>query len=456
MKLKLLLLLTVLPVLASAQQIVFKSMRSDEDYSTFGRLADSSWYHRFKFHPLSIDKLNYISFGGEVRNQYFHYKDQDWGESLPDRDGFVLARTLFHADLHLGKSFRTFVQLQSSMSNGELESPSPVNQNPLDLHQAFIDFTQPIGKVSLLTFRIGRQELSYGSQRLVSLREAPNNRQAFDGGKMTYSTARLRVEGFYTNYVQARAGIFDDRITADTRFWGTYATVKKFPLLKNIDLYYLGIKKRKAVFDDGAAGELRHSVGLRTWNTNRQWQYDIEGVYQFGHFGQNKIAAWTLSSNVAYTFNDFYLSPQLGLKTEAISGDRRYGDGKLNTFNPLFPKGGYFGLAALIGPANLFDIHPYLQISLSKKLTLIEDYDVFWRMQTSDGIYAVNTRLLYSGKNTLSRYIGGQLGTNLEYNPTNSLYLRAEFTWFKSGDYLMEVGPGKDILMSGATITYKF
>src|SRR4051812_7065246 len=123
MKLKLLLLLTVFPMLVSAQQIVFKSMRSDEDYSSFGKLADSSWYHRFKFHPLSSDKLNYISFGGEVRNQYFHYKDQDWGESLPDRDGFVLARTLFHADLHLGKSFRTFVQLQSSMSNGELESP---------------------------------------------------------------------------------------------------------------------------------------------------------------------------------------------------------------------------------------------------------------------------------------------------------------------------------------------
>jgi len=456
MKYSITLILSLLCSMAIAQSVTFKALRFDEDYSKSDQMAGNNWYHRFKFHPITSDGSAYLSFGGEVRSQYFYYKDQNWGESPPDHDGFILSRTLFHADLHIGKYIRTFVQVQSSLSNGELAPPSPVNQNPLDLHQAFIDVQFPLEKNTALTLRLGRQELLYGSQRLVSVRDAPNNRQAFDGAKVIYNSKLVSFEGFYTNYVAARPGIFDDKPTADTKFRGGYAVLKDVPLVKHLDLYYLGLKKRLALFDDGKGREVRHSIGARLWNTGEKWQYDVEGVYQFGKFGSGSISAYTISSNIAYTFKSLTLRPQAGVKGEVISGDKHYDDGRLSTFNPLFPRGGYFGLAALIGPSNLFDMHPYVQISLSPHLTLTEDYDVFWRLNQNDGLYAISGRLLYSGKNGFSKYIGGQLGTTLEYNPTNFLYMRAEFTWFDSGKYLKEAGPGKDILMTGLTITYKF
>ena len=439
-----------------AQEAPFKQLRYDENYASLSKDTSANWYHLLKFIPVSKNKATYFSFGGEVRYQYFHFANQDWGEAPPDRDGYVLTRYLGHVDFHAGKHFRTFIQLQSSLASGQEETPSPVDQNPLDLHQAFADYATGLNNGRNLTFRIGRQELSYGSQRLVSVREAPNNRQSFDAAKVMYVSKNAKLDLFYSHYVPARPNIFDDGSSNATQFWGAYGVFTKIPALQNFDLYYFGIHKKTASFDDGKGNETRHSIGTRLWATTATWQYDAEGLYQFGDLGASTISAWTISANIAYTFYQAKLKPQIGLKAEAISGDKNYDDGRLNTFNPLFPKGAYFGLAALIGPSNLLDAHPYVQFNLSKKLVFAADYDLFWRMNRKDGLYAVNGKLIYSGKAGNSKQIGRQLGGALEYSPNKFLYFRQELTWFSAGQYLKEAGPGKDILMTGSTITLKF
>ena len=439
-----------------AQEVPFKPLRYDENYTYLKNDTTTNWYHQLKFNPLSRDKAVYFSIGGEVRYQYFYFRNQDWGEAPADKDGFVLTRYLGHVDLHAGKHFRTFIQLQSSLANGEAETPSPVDQNLLDLHQAFFDYSITPATGSFLALRAGRQELSYGSQRLVAVREAPNNRQSFDAAKLMYSRKNLKLDLFYSYYVPARPEIFDDRFNKDTKFWGVYGAFTKIPVVQNFDLYYLGIHKKATSFDDGAGMEMRHTIGTRLWEITPTWQYDLEGAYQLGNFVKGQISAWTMSANISYTFNRAKLKPQIGLKTEAISGDRHHGDGRLNTFNPLFPKGAYFGLAALIGPYNLLDIHPYIQFNLTKRLVFAEDYDMFWRMNRNDGLYAVNGRILYSGNAGNAKQIGRQLGSELQYTINKYLYFRQELTWFSAGDFLKQAGPGKDILMLGSTLTLKF
>jgi len=355
----------------------------------------------------------------------------------------------------VGKHFRSFIQLQSSLANGKVSKPSGVDENQLDLHQAFIDMSLPAAKQQLV-FRLGRQELSYGSQRLVAVRDGPNNRQSFDAAKLMYTGKRLKGDAFFSHYVLSKQNIFDDGFNKNTKFWGAYLGVNKIPVLQNIDVYYFGLLKATAVFDDGKGKELRHSIGSRIWKRTGNWQYDFEGLYQWGKFTTSNISAWTISSNTSYTFNSLKCNPQIGLKTELISGDRNYNDNKLNTFNPLFPRGSYFGLAALIGPSNLQDIHPSVSVNLSKNLDLNFDYDAFWRYSSNDGIYAPNVSMIYSGKNISNKFIGHQYSTELVYTPNNYLYFRLEFTLFKAGDYLKAAGEGKDILFTGFTAQLKF
>lgn len=429
----------------------FKLLRYEEDYSFLGNDSTRNWYQATKFKSLSKNNKTFLSIGGDIRYQYQWFRHENWGESPADNDGFILTRYLTHADLHAGPHFRTFVQLQSSLANGMINPPSPVDENQLDLHQAFADFS-----LSPFTVRVGRQELLYGSQRLVAVRDGPNNRQSFDAAKLVYTRNNWKADFFFSYYVRSKPKIFDDGLNKTTKFWGGYLVKNKLPFFKNVDIYYFGLWKSMASFDDGKGKELRHSMGSRIWDNAGSFRYDIEGLYQFGDFEDKQINAWTFSVNAGYTITQRRLKPEIGLKTELISGDSKNNDNKLQTFNPLFPRGGYFGLVSLIGPANLFDIHPSLSLDLSGKLFFDMDYDIFWRYSINDGIYGPNVALIYSGKNSSHRSIGRQCSAHLEYIPNNFLYLRSEFTWFQAAGYLKDVGSGKDILFTAVTAQLKF
>jgi hypothetical protein len=182
----------------------------------------------------------------------------------------------------------------------------------------------------------------------------------------------------------------------------------------------------------------------------------LEAIYQFGDFADKKISAWTVSAHIDYQLNHLKFDPEIGLKTEIISGDAAYGDKKLGTFNPLFPRGGYFGLAALVGPADLIDAHPSLNLFFNDKLTLDLDYDVFWRYSIHDGVYAPNAAMIYSGENSSAKFIGQQYSSVVGYDTSPFLSFAWEFTWFKTGQFLKEAGPGKNILFSCITAELKF
>ncbi|SHM09335.1 Alginate export [Chitinophaga jiangningensis] len=442
-------------VVLSAQDIpAFKPLRYNEDYSFLKNDTVRKWYQQMKYSSFSDSGHAFISFGGEVRFQYFYVHNEEWGEAPEDEDGYTLNRLLFHTDVHLGKWFRAFAQLQSSMANSK-PATSPVDEDPLELHQAFADI-QALSKHTKLIFRLGRQELMYGSQRLVSVRESPNNRQSFDAARVLLQSGHYNTAAFYGNYVAAKKGIFNDGFNKHTRLWGVYMTRSELPLLHNTDIYYLGLRKDNTFYNDGNGREIRHSAGTRIWNSKSNWLYDVEALYQFGDMGGKTISAWTASVNTSYQFTRVMFKPAASLKAEIVSGDAHKGDNRLQTFNPLFPKGAYFGLAALIGPSNLMDIHPGISVALNSRLTFETDYDIFWRHRSTDGIYAVNMSLIYPDGGTPEKHIGKQLTGAFNYNPNNFIGLRAEFTWFQAGPYLKAVGPGKDIIFTGVTAQCKF
>jgi hypothetical protein len=409
-----------------------------------------------KFAKLSKKSSAYASMGGEVRFQYFKFTNEDWGDAPPDDDGFVLSRFLFHGDIHFAKRMRVFVQLQSGLADGRID-PSPVEQNELDMHQAFIDMSLLKSEYTSLIVRVGRQELSYGSARLISTREGPNNRQAFDGAKIIFDRKNVHMDLFYSDYVVSKPGIFNDAFLGNNvKLWGAYLAKNGVPLVGNVDLYYLGIRRNQATWSDVAGEEERHSVGSRIWRTGRRFSYDIEGIYQFGSLETSTISAWTLSFNNIYVLGDKRSSPSVGLKTELISGDAETDDQRIQSFNPLFPRGAYFGYAALIGPSNLFDIHPSIDIPVSNVVTLSADYDIFWRYSTQDGIYNPAAKVIYAAGDSGKAFIGSQISGNIDYTPSKYIFIRVEATWFRTGTYLKSVSSGKNILFIGLTTTLRF
>jgi hypothetical protein len=409
--------------------------------------TNQNFYYKIKQITVSQKSKVFLFFGAENRTQYQYFDNENWDEVTRDDDGFILNRALFYGDLKIGNSFRLFSQLQSSTSISRLD-PNPLEENPLDLHQLFFDV-----RIRSLNLRMGRQELYYGSQRLISVREGPNSRQSFDAMKIMYQKNTLSADAFYGYYVKNRFGNFNDKIDSNTKLFGFYTSIKGIKYLNNIEAYFLNIQKLKSTYNTFSGQENRNTVGSRIWGTHANWNYDIEGAYQFGNFDTKSIKAWTFSINNSFTYLINKRIQKIGFKTEYISGDKIKNDGSIETFNPLFPRGAYFGLAALIGPSNLIDMHPFLEFQLTQKWNFYVDYDMFWRATKNDAIYQPNGAVLFESSNSTSKKIGNQLGASFEYTFNKYLNFTLEGTWFNSGSFMKDVSNGKDILFTASTLT---
>src|SRR5262249_46498209 len=171
-----------------------------------------------------------------------------------------------------------------------------------------------------------------------------------------------------------RPAVFDDPPAPARPFWGGYA-VHPLPLLPkgNVDLYYLGFENKDAFYVQGAGYELRHTLGTRLWGRPLPWEYNLEYDWQFGTFGPGNIEAWSAAHAIRYNFSDLPLKPRLGLRFDFASGDHDPNTANLQTFNPLFPSGIYFNLLNPVGPLNLIDLHPTVDLYVGEKLTLSLD-----------------------------------------------------------------------------------
>lgn len=435
----------------------YKQLRYDEDYRFLQDLArHTDLFDPVKYVPFDDGKW-WATLGGEVRLRYEYFENPQWGAAPQDKDGYLMQRYMIHGDVHFLDAFRLFTQFKSGLIEDREGGPRPTDQDDFDLHQLFVDGRLAWGENADFTLRVGRQEMSYGSSRLVSFREGPNARLSFDGVKSILKAGDWQVDAFAANPVRIKTGVFDDDPNPEQNFWGLYVvTPVSWMPGGNADLYYLGLDRKNASFDQGTSDELRHSVGTRIWGRKAGWDYNLEFVYQFGSFGSGDIQAWTAASDVGFTFENAPLKPRLGLKANVTSGDGNPNDADLQTFNPLFPRGAYFGEPALIGPANHIDVHPSLDLALRRNLALNFNWDCFWRESTGDGVYGPAVNLIQSGQTSNARYVGNQTEVMLGWQLDRHITLTADYAHFFAGDFLKETTPGKDVDYFSAWITFRF
>jgi hypothetical protein len=367
----------------------------------------------------------------------------------------LLQRFLISADLHVDEHVRIFTQVLSGFQEGSDSQPSPLQDNVLDLQQAFAEAWVGESKDLSLSVRAGRMEMGFGSYRLVTARDPTNARLNFDGVRATLAYGGVTVDAFLTRPVEQQSGIFNDGEIDARTFWGAYST---FPLIGpkalNLDVYYFGLRREDARFGYGAGTDERHSIGSRWWGTNAGYDADVEAVYQFGTFVGADIQAWTVASNFGYTWLNSTWKPRLGVKANIASGDTNRNDGTAGTFYALFPRQGYFSELNLLAPSNFFDVHPSFQIKPRDNLTLSASADPFWRYTTADAVYGPG-RVAIPASASSSRYVGTTVDFQAEWAITSQLSLTGYYGHFFRGDVVRDAG-GKDVDYVGAWLTFKF
>jgi hypothetical protein len=376
--------------------------------------------------------------GGELRERYEFSRNRGFGLAGEQSEDYLLQRAMVHGEARYGEQSRAYVEIVSGLAAG-LSSVSATQQDELDIHQAFVEF--PVyPRNDELSVRLGRQELSFGSSRLVSTRDGPNLRRSFDALKLALVRRdNTRVDAFVSRPVAPRKGSWNDGSTHQETFWGAYAVL---PLQGApdvaLDLYYLGLDRHESAFGAAVADELRHTLGTRVSGAREGLDWNVEAAGQWGAYGPATVRAWTLSADVGFTWSDVPASPRIGLKADAISGDRDSTDKRLATFNPLFPKLPYFSEANLVLPANLLDLQPTVTLHFTPQLLLQLSANVLWKHSREDGFYAPGAAPLVRVGD--ERFLGQQFSATLEWQPSRRVTFIASHVQFYPGAALAAAG----------------
>ena len=437
---------------------VYKQLRYDEDWSFLKDKTNRADYlDRLKYIPLGRENW-YVTLGGEARPFYEYFKNENFGSAANDKNGWILQRYMLHADFHAGEKVRIFAQVKSGLINTRRGGARGADLDKLDLNQLFFDYKFIADKNKSVFLRVGRQEISFGSSRLVGTREGPNVRQSFDGVRVSGKVRNWSLDAFAVKPVSTEQGFFDDKPISSQTFGGFYAVSPSGFLTKKgkLDLYYFGLDKKQSRFYQGAAREIRQTIGTRIWNSGDALDYNFEFAYQFGKFGAGRIAAWTAASDTGYTVEKWRFKPRFGIKANRTSGDKNPLDANLETFNALFPRGAYFGQLSPIGPYNHTDLHGSVTLALTGKLTVNLDYINFWRTSIHDGIYNVSGAVLRNANNSRARFIGRQYAVEGNYKIDSHTSLTINYSRFNAGRFLRESPPAENTSYFAAWLTYKF
>lgn len=433
------------------QSPTLTNTRYDEAWSQLADPANRTgrWSEDFKYMPLDASGAVWLGTGIELRARVESFTHNLWGDADAPDDAYLWLRATPYADLHAGP-LRAFVQPIVAYAVGVAPAASPIDQTRADLLQGFVEVT-----AGPVTLRGGRQMLSLGTERLIGTRYGPNVPLSFDGVRADVRSHGATLSLFAAKPVQPRGGSFDDRTSPIKALWGAYAA------LPGVDVYYLGYRNRQARFGGITAREQRHSVGLRGNGSSGDWRWNVEGVVQFGHFADQSIRAWTLGSELSRAFPTTPLKPRATLRFNMVSGDRDPADGKLGTFNALFPKGKYFGELSPIGPYNIVNLHPGVALALDDRLSLSVAGMAFWRFSRHDGIYDIPGNLILgpgAGPGTGSggaRFIGKEVEAALSWQVTPELELSTSLSAFAAGAYLRQTGRAKTITMLGVEANFR-
>jgi hypothetical protein len=344
----------------------YSLLREDENWSFLKdtSLRQDPW-DRLKYIPLGPQGW-FVTVGGEAREAFERVGNDNWGKQ-PYTNTFFLERYMLHTDWHLGKYVRAFVQLKSGLESFRHGGARPIDEKRLDFQAAFVEIGAREGD-RWVVLQAGRQELNYGSGRLVSVREGPNVRQSFDRARLRSRFGEWRIDAWAARPDLDKRGFFDNVPDHCTSFWGVYAT-RPSRRRVSLDGYYLGLDRKSFTYNRGTARETRHNLGARLWRSTAtkesDWDFDYEAVWQFGSFGAAGIRAWTVASDTGYSFLATPVRPRISVKADISSGDDPRSH-SLGTFSPIFPLGNYFGVLADTGPGpvNFIDVHPRMQAKL--------------------------------------------------------------------------------------------
>lgn len=310
-------------------------------------------------------ELQNVEIGGKIRIRGNWY---DYDNFLGGETTFIEQRTRLGVKADFTDEVKAYVEFDAYdvwgtdfRSNYISGFDGPGAGNDVNIYQSYIEASEMWG--TPLRMRIGRQEMSFGSEWLVGVNDASSLfwGLSFDAVRATYETDMFSVDAWASKLGES----FDGLSTGDVDFYGVYGSYKGFEDIA-LDAYWMYVHDHEFL----TAYDVRlHTIGLRGAGTVGAFDFEAEVAYQFGEaaldtfFGDVDIDADALGANleVGYTF-DMNWQPRIFLGGAYLDGGDQgdpgfFGIGGSDPelgFNRLFSNWEYSEFLANTDESNLF------------------------------------------------------------------------------------------------------
>ena len=394
-----------------------------------------------------------VEIGGQVR---LRFEDDDAfdvrGYRPTTDDRFLLSRIMLDASVRVSSRHRFVVQLRDAREIGsQLMQRDFPRSNPfvdaLDIRQLHYEGSGFAG--SALGVRLGRQQISYGDQRVFGPGQWGNTgRWAWDAALVNLKRSHVDADVWIGRPVRNRPNRWPNASVPEPVVGVVY--VRALALPARLDLFAVRKEDRSGTTaGEHGPGDLRsNSVGFQAEGTRGRLDYALTGVVQRGWWGRDRIraagASGTLGARLTLPWQ-----PRLRAVLTWGSGDRDPQDGVHWTFDGVL--GGadiaFYGYCNLFFWANLWDRELQLLLHPTDQLDLHLQGHAFALASRRDAWYS--TSLSVVRRDTSGR-AGTELGREIDlravYRPRPWLELMAGLGYFSPGSFVSQTGLARPAL----------
>lgn len=385
-----------------------------------------------------------FSFGGEERFRYANEPAN--GIRLTGvNNEYQLNRVRLYGDMWYLDRLRIYAEYIDAQSYNENIASLPIDVNRSDMLNLFADLKLLDIQDHGLYFRAGRQQLVYGSQRLISPLDWANIPRTFEGFKGFWHSEKLDVDLFWVQPMAISPSHFDsaDHSRGFAGLWTTYRPKKGHVA----DVYYLFLDQHDpvaAVVPPGGRGGFNvNTIGSRYLGEEKHWLWDVEGMWQFGTITDNSISAGAATTGVGYHWPDAPMNPAFWIYNDFASGDDSGGRG--GTFNQLFPFGHYYmGFIDAVGRQNIDDFNLHFYCYPTKWIIFGLQAHFFYLASAKDALYngaGVPTRRDPTGR--AGYHVGDEIDWISNFHIDMHQDVMVGYSQLFPGEFIRNTGPSR-------------